>query len=342
MSVDLLLSLATSLLLSLATSLPPCSSLRGPDVARDRHANPSQAAAKQRPAKALPPGWQSVRHESKVRSYFSYCGPDDTRSATIKNAWEQYEASCADAARRGEPPPGAASSRPSADGNPPVKLLRGGTQGALKRQSDDSAAAAADTAGAAVEEGAEDEQIGEACEVCGDESWAVGNEMLLCDGESCGRAFHTRCLDPPLDGVPSGEWFCPQCVAAGPAEPQAPVSDDGSGPGWAHTSPPQARARAASTAQAAPTADSLAPLPRDRTVLSSLFCRRCFTYDCSQHGVVQPRPTWRYAAIGRHAVPPAAAEAAAEGAAAALPAAVEPPGAAASGSSWRGQSFSGG
>ena len=45
------------------------------------------------------------------------------------------------------------------------------------------------------------------CEVCGQ-----GNRedrLLLCDG--CDLGYHCECLEPPLDSVPVGEWFCPGC-----------------------------------------------------------------------------------------------------------------------------------
>ncbi|GAA5972349.1 hypothetical protein JCM11641_002419 [Rhodosporidiobolus odoratus] len=42
-------------------------------------------------------------------------------------------------------------------------------------------------------------------------------ELLEC--EKCERAYHTRCLDPPLDGLPDGEWFCPKCDVPGPTFP---------------------------------------------------------------------------------------------------------------------------
>jgi len=48
------------------------------------------------------------------------------------------------------------------------------------------------------------------CEHCG--SGEAEDRMILCD--SCDRGFHTFCLDPPLDAVPSGEWFCATCTAA--------------------------------------------------------------------------------------------------------------------------------
>lgn len=35
------------------------------------------------------------------------------------------------------------------------------------------------------------------------------NMLLLCD--SCPRGFHIDCLDPPLEAIPDGDWFCPFC-----------------------------------------------------------------------------------------------------------------------------------
>ena len=50
-----------------------------------------------------------------------------------------------------------------------------------------------------------------ACEVCR----SPDNEasMLLCD--SCETGWHIGCLDPPLEGPPDGEWYCPSCSAGG-------------------------------------------------------------------------------------------------------------------------------
>ena len=35
--------------------------------------------------------------------------------------------------------------------------------------------------------------------------------MLLCDG--CDDSYHTFCLNPPLDKIPEGDWFCPTCIS---------------------------------------------------------------------------------------------------------------------------------
>ncbi|CAE7185093.1 unnamed protein product [Rhizoctonia solani] len=49
---------------------------------------------------------------------------------------------------------------------------------------------------------------GETCELCrkGDRD----TEMLLCDG--CDEGFHMSCLDPPLNSIPKGSWFCHTCM----------------------------------------------------------------------------------------------------------------------------------
>ena len=39
----------------------------------------------------------------------------------------------------------------------------------------------------------------------------------------CDYPYHLQCLDPPLNAVPEGEWFCPECETT----PGAPVSLDG-------------------------------------------------------------------------------------------------------------------
>ena len=56
-----------------------------------------------------------------------------------------------------------------------------------------------------------------ACGECGDED----DVMLECD--ACLRGWHMRCLHPPLEEVPEGEWYCPKCLSsatgvAAPAE----------------------------------------------------------------------------------------------------------------------------
>jgi hypothetical protein len=45
------------------------------------------------------------------------------------------------------------------------------------------------------------------CELC--HSGADDDNMLICDG--CDKLFHLYCLDPPLEKVPDGDWFCLEC-----------------------------------------------------------------------------------------------------------------------------------
>ena len=35
--------------------------------------------------------------------------------------------------------------------------------------------------------------------------------MLLCEGKGCGAAWHMGCLPKPLDQIPEGDWYCPDC-----------------------------------------------------------------------------------------------------------------------------------
>lgn len=37
-----------------------------------------------------------------------------------------------------------------------------------------------------------------------------GGFLILCD--SCDKAFHLQCLNPPLKTEPEGVWVCPYCV----------------------------------------------------------------------------------------------------------------------------------
>lgn len=42
------------------------------------------------------------------------------------------------------------------------------------------------------------------CAICDD-----GGDLIVCD--SCDRAHHLDCLDPPLKRIPEGDWLCPRC-----------------------------------------------------------------------------------------------------------------------------------
>ncbi|KAH7887375.1 PLU-1-like protein-domain-containing protein [Phlebopus sp. FC_14] len=48
----------------------------------------------------------------------------------------------------------------------------------------------------------------QSCEICQKKNH--DEEMLLCDGCDCG--FHMFCLDPPLNSIPKGQWFCHTCL----------------------------------------------------------------------------------------------------------------------------------
>lgn len=60
----------------------------------------------------------------------------------------------------------------------------------------------------------------ELCVIC---SRDTGDDDSPLECDKCDYPYHLGCLDPPLDAVPDGEWFCPDCVD----EPGAPVEIGG-------------------------------------------------------------------------------------------------------------------
>lgn len=62
-----------------------------------------------------------------------------------------------------------------------------------------------------------------ACQICG--STDREEVMLICGNESgsagCGLGMHIDCLDPPLECVPEGDWFCPKCTESINKPPQS-------------------------------------------------------------------------------------------------------------------------
>lgn len=54
------------------------------------------------------------------------------------------------------------------------------------------------------------------CKICRRQRDA--QNMLLCD--QCNRGHHIYCLQPSLDAIPNGEWFCPECCPK--FRPQSP------------------------------------------------------------------------------------------------------------------------
>ncbi len=52
------------------------------------------------------------------------------------------------------------------------------------------------------------------CEICGGLQPFEGNEIILCDGVKCNKAYHAQCLSPPLEKVPEGDFLGPCCQAS--------------------------------------------------------------------------------------------------------------------------------
>jgi stage V sporulation protein K len=68
------------------------------------------------------------------------------------------------------------------------------------------------------------------CELCGGLYPFDDNPILLCDGHRCNKAYHIKCLEPPLDKVPEGDFMGPCCEASKKAS-QKPVMKGVSGRG---------------------------------------------------------------------------------------------------------------
>ena len=50
------------------------------------------------------------------------------------------------------------------------------------------------------------------CSVCNSGDASASNPIVKCDGEHTTEVgVHLHCMDPPLDTVPEGEWFCTEC-----------------------------------------------------------------------------------------------------------------------------------
>jgi hypothetical protein len=76
------------------------------------------------------------------------------------------------------------------------------------------------------------------CVICNKDN---GEEDSPLECDKCDAPYHLRCLDPPLDAVPEGEWFCPGCED----DPGAPVGK------WAPPKRKKTKAKSKSRATAA-------------------------------------------------------------------------------------------
>ncbi|GBE86634.1 predicted protein [Sparassis crispa] len=51
----------------------------------------------------------------------------------------------------------------------------------------------------------------ELCVLCNKDN---GDDDAPLECDKCDHPYHLNCLDPPLDAIPDGEWFCPECEKA--------------------------------------------------------------------------------------------------------------------------------
>lgn len=61
---------------------------------------------------------------------------------------------------------------------------------------------------------------GSLCRTCGIDE--CSDCLLICD--ACDGAYHTYCLSPPIEEIPSGSWYCAPCFATGKESPEVDSS----------------------------------------------------------------------------------------------------------------------
>ncbi|KAH9302077.1 hypothetical protein KI387_013660, partial [Taxus chinensis] len=63
------------------------------------------------------------------------------------------------------------------------------------------------------------------CRSCGVNE--CDNSIVLCD--ACEAAYHTYCISPALEDIPSGSWYCASCVASGKNSKSLPKNNEKEG-----------------------------------------------------------------------------------------------------------------
>ena len=56
----------------------------------------------------------------------------------------------------------------------------------------------------------DEDQWADLCVKCGE-----GGDLLCCDGPGCPGVYHLHCASPALRQLPTGDWFCLECVRGG-------------------------------------------------------------------------------------------------------------------------------
>ena len=162
-----------------------------PRARKGRDINPIALARQVEPSachkshRDLPPGWKTTKVTTKNSWYYVYS--DGKQKTNSRNeAWRVWN-------QHNTPP---TSSAP------------------------DSSLPTAASDAAAAEGGMDSEDDAEAgdavCCKCGSGDATDRNDIVLCDGDGCGRAYHQLCLIPALTIVPAGVWLCPRCVSSDP------------------------------------------------------------------------------------------------------------------------------